>query len=281
MAGPTSPSAEGPTYAPPSLPAGWIAQWDGASRKYYYVQLSTGVSQWEVPTEPVQTGNTPAPRAEHPYGSPHHGVGGAPGQGTPGPQSEVITHPDGSQTVRHADGTMEPIMPDGTRAGSTGPNGERGLGVSLHMCYPLLQQQERERLCANQCGGIQSMALNALLGSKNSGNSSGHGGHSGSGSSPLSGLANQFLGGGSSGGHGSSSGGGKNSAGKLVGQLASNFLSSSSSKPSQQQQNYHGGSPSGEQSHHQGGLAGAVMGGVANMFGNKPGHGSSVSISVR
>ena len=75
----------------------------------------------------MQTGNTPAPRADHPYGAPHHV--GVPGQGGTGP--EVITHPDGSQTVRHADGTMEPIMPDGTRAGSTGPNGERGLGVSF------------------------------------------------------------------------------------------------------------------------------------------------------
>jgi hypothetical protein len=114
MAGPTSPSAEGPTYAPPPLPAGWIAQWDGASKKYYFVQLSTGVSQWEIPTEAVPSGNTPAQPNEHPYG-------------TPGHQPEVITHPDGSQTIRHSDGTMEPIMAPGMRGAS--PNGERGLGV--------------------------------------------------------------------------------------------------------------------------------------------------------
>lgn len=115
MAGPTSPAAEGPTFAPPPLPMGWIAQWDGNSKKYYYVQLSTGVSQWETPTEPAQTGNTPGQQAEHPYGK---------------PQPELITHPDGSQTVRHADGTMEPILPDGTR-GVDGPSGDRGLGVSF------------------------------------------------------------------------------------------------------------------------------------------------------
>lgn len=115
MAGPTSPAAEGPSFAPPPLPAGWIAQWDGNSKKYYYVQLSTGVSQWETPTEPAQTGNTPSQQSEHPYGT---------------PQPELITHPDGSQTVRHADGTMEPILPEGTR-GVDGPAGERGLGVSL------------------------------------------------------------------------------------------------------------------------------------------------------
>lgn len=117
MAGPTSPSASGPTFAPPTLPAGWIAQWDGSSKKYYYVQLSTGVSQWDTPTEAVQTGNTPFHATEHPYGTP--------GQ----PQPEVITHEDGSQTMRFPDGTMEPILTDGMRGGD-GPNGERGLGVS-------------------------------------------------------------------------------------------------------------------------------------------------------
>lgn len=122
MAGPTSPGTEGPTFAPPPLPAGWIAQWDGSSQKYYYVQLSTGVSQWEIPTQAVQTGNTPAQPTEHPYGTP--GVHQQP--------HEVITHADGSQTVRHPDGTMEPILPDGMRGGD-GPNGDRGLGVSLFL----------------------------------------------------------------------------------------------------------------------------------------------------
>lgn len=127
MAGPTSPSAEGPTYAPPPLPAGWIAQWDGASKKYYFVQLSTGVSQWETPTEAAPSGNTPAQPSDHPYGTP--GVGGF--------QPEVITHPDGSQTIRHADGSMEPIISPGMRGAS--PNGERGLGV----CFPSGRRRRR------------------------------------------------------------------------------------------------------------------------------------------
>lgn len=114
MTGTASPGTDGPSFAPPQLPAGWIAQWDSASRKYYYVQLATGVSQWEVPTEAVQTGNTPCQSRDHPYGT---------------PQPELITHPDGSQTVKHSDGTMEPIMPDGSR-GVDGPSGDRGLGVS-------------------------------------------------------------------------------------------------------------------------------------------------------
>lgn len=120
MTGPMSPGTEGPTYAPPTLPAGWIAQWDSASKKYYFVQLATGVSQWDIPTEAVNTGNTPAARVEHPYGT---------------PQPQIITHPDGSQTVKHADGTMEPIMSDGTR-GPDPASGDRGIGVSKAWAWP-------------------------------------------------------------------------------------------------------------------------------------------------
>lgn len=104
--------------------------------------------------------------------------------------------------------------------------------------------------------------MNALLGGKNSGGGGGGGGGG------LGGLANQFLGGGHGGGSGGS---GKSSAGKLVGQLASNLLSPSS-KP-EAPSNYHGGQNAGHQS--QGGIAGAVFGGVANMFGGKPSHGGS------
>lgn len=41
-----SPGQEGPSYAPPSLPEGWIPQWDANSKKYYFVQISTGTSQY-------------------------------------------------------------------------------------------------------------------------------------------------------------------------------------------------------------------------------------------
>lgn len=45
------PQLASPVYAPPTLPAGWIAQWDKNTSLYYYVELSTGVSQWQVPTQ--------------------------------------------------------------------------------------------------------------------------------------------------------------------------------------------------------------------------------------
>ncbi|KAI0194814.1 hypothetical protein EV127DRAFT_200747 [Xylaria flabelliformis] len=221
MAGPASPN-EGPTFEPPHLPPGWIAQWDGSSKKYYYVQLSTGVSQWEVPTD-AAPGGTPAQSNEHPYG-------------VPGPR-EVITHPDGTQTLKHPDGRMEPILPPESSRSLDGSISDRGFG---------------------------SIATNALLGQFTSGNGKPHSGGS-QGSGGLGNLAGQLIGslsnshGGSSGSH--SGGGG---SGNLVGQLASNLFSSGH-KPDQPQ-NYHGG-----QSHSSSGLAGQVMGGVSGIFGGHHG----------
>ncbi|KAH8165932.1 hypothetical protein CIB48_g2332 [Xylaria polymorpha] len=228
MAGPASPN-EGPTFEPPHLPPGWIAQWDGSSKKYYYVQLSTGVSQWEVPTV-AAPGGTPAHSNEHPYG-------------VPGPR-EVITHPDGTQTLKHPDGRMEPILPPESSRSLDGLTGDRGFG---------------------------SIATNALLGQFTGGNGKPHSG-SGHGSGGLGNLAGQLIGslgnshGSSSGSH---SGGGGSS--NLVGQLASNLFSSAQ-KP-EQPQNYHGG-----QSHSSSGLAGQVMGGVAGVFGGHHGKQSEVTV---
>ena len=107
------PGQEGPSYGPPPLPEGWIAQWDGMSRKYYFVQLSTGASQWETPTHAAPTGPTPqaTPQGiEHPYG-------------TPGQQEgEILDNQDGTRSVRYADGRVEPL----------GADGERGFGVGLN-----------------------------------------------------------------------------------------------------------------------------------------------------
>jgi hypothetical protein len=123
MAGPASPGDGGPSYAPPKVPEGWIAQWDASGGKYYYVNRYTGVSQWEIPTEPAPIGSsTPSNNNnDHPYGHPG--------------QPQVITHPDGTQTVKHPDGTMEPVLPPGIDGpagsrGMDGPTGDRGLGVS-------------------------------------------------------------------------------------------------------------------------------------------------------
>ena len=109
----------------------------------------------------------------------------------------------------------------------------------------------------------KTMAMNALLGGKKQSSSGGG----------LGGLASQFLGG-SGGGHGGGSSGGNGIAGQLAGKLASNLFSSSDKPPAPQ--NYHGGQGSNKPSH-QGGIAGAVFGGVAHMFGGKESHGVSLS----
>lgn len=134
MGGPASPGGgAGPSFAPPPLPAGWIAQWDSSSGKYYFVQLSTGVSQWDTPTDAAPVGGgTPTPShagTDHPFGMPNGGTKDDNGAPT------YITHPDGTQTIRHADGRMEPVMPteDGTPGtrGMDGPSGDRGIGVGF------------------------------------------------------------------------------------------------------------------------------------------------------
>lgn len=141
MTGPASPSTEGPTFAPPQLPPGWIAQWDSSSKKYYYVQLATGVSQWDIPTEAAKTGSTPAQQEDHPYGV---------------PPPEIITHPDGSQTVKHADGRLEPIMADGSRGMGDGPSGDRGIGVSKLLPPPLILAMAIAPFVSNHCPNLQS-----------------------------------------------------------------------------------------------------------------------------
>ncbi|GAW22015.1 hypothetical protein ANO14919_115490 [Xylariales sp. No.14919] len=234
MAGPASPN-EGPTFEPPHLPPGWIAQWDGSSKKYYYVQLSTGVSQWEIPTD-AAPGGTPAQSNEHPYG-------------VPGPR-EVITHPDGTQTLKHPDGRMEPILPPESSRGFDGSTGDRGFG---------------------------NIAANALLSQFSGGSGKPHSGsdHSSGGLGNLAGQLIGSLGNSHGGSHGSSSGnhsGGNGGPSSLVGQLASNLFSSGE-KP-EQTQNYHGGQH--QQSHSSSGLAGQVAGGVAGMFG---GHHGKQSVS--
>lgn len=87
MTNPSTPGQEGPSFAPPTLPAGWIAQWDGMGKKYYFVQLSTGVSQWETPTQAAPTVGTPVASPEigtGPFATPgkdgERGIGAQDGQ---------------------------------------------------------------------------------------------------------------------------------------------------------------------------------------------------------
>ncbi|KGO77715.1 WW/Rsp5/WWP [Penicillium italicum] len=62
----------GPSSPPPQLPEGWLPQWEGVGRKWYYVQRTTGKSQWEIPTEPIvlTPSTTPTPMGAGPSQEP-------------------------------------------------------------------------------------------------------------------------------------------------------------------------------------------------------------------
>ncbi|KAJ5357710.1 hypothetical protein N7541_004868 [Penicillium brevicompactum] len=84
----------GPSSPPPQLPEGWLPQWEGVRRQWYYVQRTTGKSQWEIPTEPIHLTPSTTPS-----------IGGGPSQApqqanniTPGAGSE--NHMEGEPLAR-------------------------------------------------------------------------------------------------------------------------------------------------------------------------------------
>ena len=74
-----------------------LAQWEGQSRKYYYVQRATGHSQWDIPTQPALSVPTPDPTPQ-PINDPF--------QQPPQARSPVVG-PDGVAVMRNEDGTVE------------------------------------------------------------------------------------------------------------------------------------------------------------------------------
>ncbi|RDW83135.1 hypothetical protein BP5796_04626 [Coleophoma crateriformis] len=152
-----SPGQEGPSFGPPQVPQGWIAQWDGVSRKYYFVQLATGESTWETPTQPAPAGPTPqaTPQGvDHPHGLPEEGHEG----GT------LISNADGSQSIRYPDGRIEPY------------NGESDRSLGSFAMNQLLGGHKQ----SGQSSGVMGLASQFLGGKTNT--------HSG-GSSSSSGAA--------------------------------------------------------------------------------------------
>lgn len=59
-----------------------LAQWEGQSKRYYYVQRATGISTWDIPTQPAPSVPTPGPTPQQggdpfsqPSGSAQYGGG--------------------------------------------------------------------------------------------------------------------------------------------------------------------------------------------------------------
>jgi hypothetical protein len=60
------------------MPPGWLAQWDQSSQRWYYVDQSTGRTQWDPPAG--------APPPQGPYAPPAQGASGGYYQGAPAAQ---------------------------------------------------------------------------------------------------------------------------------------------------------------------------------------------------
>ncbi|CRL18337.1 WW/Rsp5/WWP [Penicillium camemberti] len=102
----------GPSSPPPQLPEGWLPQWEGVGRKWYYVQRTTGKSQWEIPTEPIvlTPSTTPIP------------IGA-------GPSREPTSHPTNSST-RGVESTD--TMAGGTYSAADSARISSSLGSQLY-----------------------------------------------------------------------------------------------------------------------------------------------------
>ncbi|KAI4270796.1 MAG: hypothetical protein LQ337_006464, partial [Flavoplaca oasis] len=68
------PSHAPTTTAGPTLPPGWIAQWDQNSQRWYYLEQATGRTQWDLP-QPSHAGYPP-PQAPHSSFAPGPPMGG-------------------------------------------------------------------------------------------------------------------------------------------------------------------------------------------------------------
>ncbi|KAI5293595.1 WW domain-containing protein wwm1, partial [Ascosphaera acerosa] len=81
----TPPSAGPP---PPSVPSGWKAQFDERYKEWYYVDLSTGKSQWEKPPGTTEQPQGPPPSYSPNPNQPHPPNDSKPPVSASGPQQD-------------------------------------------------------------------------------------------------------------------------------------------------------------------------------------------------
>ncbi|QSS62394.1 hypothetical protein I7I51_02131 [Histoplasma capsulatum] len=156
----------GPSSPPPTLPEGWLAQWEGVSRKWYYVQRATGRSQWEVPTEPFIPTPSSTPQSVASPGPYHPPItGNIPAQDTTEATRELLnlrggnlrqsggsfptTPYDTSQTTPQSGQEYQQIPSAGTQSTPVG-------GVSSS------QQQQRQQQSRSPSQGILGQVASDL-----------------------------------------------------------------------------------------------------------------------
>ncbi|KAL4973409.1 hypothetical protein BDW66DRAFT_153859 [Aspergillus desertorum] len=74
-----------PPPSGPPLPPGWVAQFDHASQRWYYIEQATGISRWEPPAYPAPYGQYGQPQVPQYAGAPvYPSPGQYPGHGQQG-----------------------------------------------------------------------------------------------------------------------------------------------------------------------------------------------------
>ncbi|KAI7607295.1 hypothetical protein KC319_g21300, partial [Hortaea werneckii] len=195
----------GPDTAPPPLPPGWfmrrIAQWDAKSRKYYFVQISTGESTWEVPT-------MAAPQVPTPSGTP------AQGNPYPPPGEDSSRGMGGGGSERGLGGDLANAF---LHSGKSSGHSSSPLGNIASQFFGTNGHGPQQSSGGHSSSGLGGLASSFLGGSSNSSHggqqhgqqygsgSQGSGGHSSSGLGQLGSMASSFLGGHGKPSHGSGS----------------------------------------------------------------------------
>ena len=181
-----------------------IAQWDPNTKRYYFVQPSTGATTWDVPTGSVTS--TPA-QAQAPYTPPVDSYN---------PQQAQSPYQNPSPSQQY-DAQQDPVTT--SRGGPLG-----GLGG---LAQGFLGGGGKHGSHGSGMGGKLGLANSLLSGGKPHGGSSSHGssGHGGP-QAGLMGLAGGLLGGKNKHGSGGHSSGGPGGLLGMAGGLASGLLNS-------------------------------------------------------
>ncbi|KAL4936406.1 hypothetical protein BDV06DRAFT_93600 [Aspergillus oleicola] len=86
---PAPPSARPPQYPPPPLPIGWIQEWEPSARRAFYIETSTGRTEWTLP-EALTYGEGSRGGGDYyaarPVPAPYHESRGPEGYPPPGPE---------------------------------------------------------------------------------------------------------------------------------------------------------------------------------------------------
>jgi len=105
-----------PGPPPPSIPQGWKAQYDGNHKEWFYVNLNTGVSQWDAPSKDVFNAPDDPPPAYEQSGTTSPAVSGdvkiSLASNNPYIQPEIISNSRGNSTNKGGGNSTNNIEDD-------------------------------------------------------------------------------------------------------------------------------------------------------------------------